>query len=495
MEQPRPVKIRNLISYGMGDIYGGGSFVIISLLFMYFLTDTVGLPGVLAGLVMVPGKVWDAISDPLMGYISDNIKTRFGRRRIFFLLGIIPVALSFILMWITVRFDNPYLTFSYYAVIFIFFRTAFTMVMVPYSALNAEMTTDYKIRMRLSGARMIFSQASALVCAVIPKLIMDTFYADNPEQGYFVMAIIFGLFYALPFIIVFLGTWEIAGAPRDRQASILGFFKNLKTLFINRSFKIHLGMYIFAYAAMDILMAIFIYYLTYYMGKPGLFSIAMAAILVTQVCMLPFYVFVANKKGKGFSYILGLSIWGTAMLLTLFINPEMPTTSILLISVMIGAGMSAGTMIPWAILPSVTDVDEMITSEQRAGSYAGAMTFLRKIINAATILIFGILLDLIGYLRPSRETVDEITRMVQQQQTDETMFWLKLIFSFAPFIFIAIGILIAFMFKITPSSHAVLVAEINRLKEGGSKADVTPETRRICEELTGIKYEELYKKR
>lgn len=490
-EQPK-VKFRNLLAYGVGDIYGGGSFIIISLLFMYFLTDTVGLPGTLAGLVMVPGKVWDAISDPLMGYISDNLKTRFGRRRIFFLLGIIPVALSFTLMWLTIRTGNPFLTFSYYALIFIFFRTAFTMVMVPYSALNAEMTLDYKVRMRLSGARMIFSQLSALICAVVPKLIIDNFYKDNLEEGYMVMAIAFSIFFAIPWIFVYLGTWEIAAARKQEGASAANFFKSSKTLFINKSFKVHMGMYIFSYAAMDILMAVLIYYLTHYIGKPQLFTQCVGAILLTQVLMLPVYVYIGNLKGKGFAYRLGLSIWGIAMILSLFFTPETEPVTILIVSVVIGSGLSAGTMIPWAILPSVTDVDEMITAEQRAGSYAGAMTFIRKIVNALTILVFGLLLDIIGYQKPVMETVNGITKMVEQVQTQSTLFSLKMIFFLAPFLLIVAGIIVAFKFKITPHTHAVLVDEINRLKEGGRKEDASMETRQVCEELTGLKYEKLF---
>ncbi len=494
MSQEKKITLKNLVAYGVGDLYGGGSFIIISLLFMYFLTDTVGLPGYLAGLVMVPGKVWDAISDPLMGYISDNLETRFGRRRIFFLIGILPVALSFALMWVTVRTGNPFLTFLYYALIFIFFRTAFTMVMVPYSALNAEMTLDYKIRMRLSGARMIFSQLSALICAVVPKLIIDTFYKENMEEGYLVMAIVFGVFFALPWIFVYLGTWEIASARKDKNASAANFFKSSTTLFINRSFRVHMGMYIFSYAAMDILMAVLIYFLTHYIGRPELFTPCVGGILVTQVLMLSFYVYIGNLKGKGFAYRLGLSIWAVAMVLTLFITPESSPLVIILISILIGSGLSAGTMIPWAILPSVTDVDEMITSEQRAGSYAGAMTFIRKIVNALTIMIFGFLLDIIGYQRPVRELVSGITKMVEQTQGETTLFWLKIIFFLAPFILVIAGILVAFKFKITPHTHAVLVDEIKRLREGGRKEDVTPEAREVAELLTGIPYEKLYRK-
>ena len=140
------------------------------------------------------------------------------------------------------------------------------MAMVPYSALNAEMTMDYKPRMRpFRGADDIFPGLS-LVCAVLPKMMMDRYYADNMERGYLVMAVIFGLFFALPWIIVFLGTWEMSDVARERNASVRGFFHDLKTMMVNRSFRIHMGMYICSYAAMDVLMGVFIYYLTYYHG-------------------------------------------------------------------------------------------------------------------------------------------------------------------------------------------------------------------------------------
>jgi len=494
MDKNRPVTVKSLISYGVGDIYGGGSFLIISLLFMYFLTDTVGLAPALAGLVMLPGKVWDAISDPMMGYLSDNTRTRFGRRRVYFLAGILPVALTFMAMWVTVRSDNSCVSFAYYATAFIFFRTAFTMVMVPYSALNAEMSVDYRSRMRLSGARMIFSQASSLVCAVLPKMLMGRYYAGNPEQGYLVMGAVFGSFFALPWILVFLGTWEITEADREVHATTKGFFRDLAGMLVNRSFRIHMGMYISSYAAMDVLMAVFIYYLTYYMGSEGLFPMCVGAMLLAQVIMLPFYVYVANKRGKGFAYILGLVIWAAGLVFTLGFNPGTPTVVLMAVSALMGAGLSAGTMIPWAILPSVTDVDEMITARKRAGAYAGAMTFIRKIVNAMTIFLFGLVLDGIGYLRPVMTTVEGITRPVNQVQGETTIFWLKTIFFLLPFLLIVIGIVVALRFRITPETHGILVAEIARLRGGGSMSDVTPEARKVCEELTGLPYGELFRK-
>lgn len=158
----KEIKTQNIIFYGMGDLYGGGAFFVIGTLFLIFLTDVIGLTPAKAGLVLVLGKSWDAISDPLMGYISDHTRSRFGRRRVYFLIGIIPIALSFFLLWYPAEFNSETFLFLYYVFAYIFFSTIFTMVMVPYSALNAEMTENYQIRTRLSASKMLFSQFSSV---------------------------------------------------------------------------------------------------------------------------------------------------------------------------------------------------------------------------------------------------------------------------------------------------------------------------------------------
>src|SRR6056297_496290 len=111
-EQERELKTRNYLAYGLGDLYGGGSFFIISTFSMYFLITVVGLNPVLAGLIPGLGKVWDSISDPLMGYLTDNTRSRFGRRRVFFLIGIIPIVITFTLIWVPSPFPASWPSFS-----------------------------------------------------------------------------------------------------------------------------------------------------------------------------------------------------------------------------------------------------------------------------------------------------------------------------------------------------------------------------------------------
>ena len=141
----RKVGMKTLVAYGMGDMYGGGAFMVVGMLFLFFLTEVVGLSPALAGMVFGIGKVWDAVSDPLMGYLSDRTRSRFGRRRVYFLAGIIPIALSFIILWLPLKTESQALLFLYYSFAYVVFATVFTMVMIPYSALAAELSPDYEV--------------------------------------------------------------------------------------------------------------------------------------------------------------------------------------------------------------------------------------------------------------------------------------------------------------------------------------------------------------
>ncbi len=129
--------------YGAGDIFGGGALILIGFYYLFFLTEVAGLNPVLAGLVLMLGKGWDAISDPLMGYITDQTRSRFGRRRVYFLAGILPIIITFTLLWSTPAFETQFGLFLFFLVMNILFNTTLTMVMVPYNALIPELTPSY----------------------------------------------------------------------------------------------------------------------------------------------------------------------------------------------------------------------------------------------------------------------------------------------------------------------------------------------------------------
>lgn len=143
------------IAYGMADIYGGGAFVIIGTFFTVFMTKSQGMSPILAGTIPLVGKIWDAVTDPIMGNITDRTKSRYGAKRFYLLIGSVASALTFFGMWTTVNFSSPMAQYWYYILMYCLFSTGFTIVMVPYNALLPDMISDYTMRSKFSGVRII----------------------------------------------------------------------------------------------------------------------------------------------------------------------------------------------------------------------------------------------------------------------------------------------------------------------------------------------------
>lgn len=484
MNEPRKVTTRNIVLYGLGDIFGGGSFLLISMFYLFFLTEEVGLSPLVAGIVLGAGKAWDAIADPLMGHISDRTRSRFGRRRVYFLAGVLPIALSFYLLWIPIpiRAESQLATALYYGLAYVVFNTVFTMVMVPYSALSAEMTSDYRTRNLLTGARTLCSLLSAALAGTTPSLILAS--AKSPASGYLRVGLLFGLLYALPFLLVFAGTWEMKRPEREHPPFRLAdAVRGSLSLLENRSFRVHIAMYICAYTAMDALMILFRYYLRWNIGK-DIMPQTMGALMAGQILTIPFYVRLANRRGQATAFRVGLVIFAAGMALSYALGSASPLPVIMAVCALIGAGLSAAVMVPWAILPSIVDVDELMTGETRSGAYAGAMTLLRKLVQGllATPAI-SLALTLIGYAESSSGGG------ASRAQSPETVARLKVLFFAMPSVFIVLAVVASLRFLITPETQALLRREIERLRQGGSREGASPETRAAVEGVTGKPYE------
>lgn len=156
------------LAYGAADIYGGGAFVIISTFYTVFLTKAMGMSPALAGTIPLIGKVWDAVTDPLMGNIVDRTKSRFGAKRFYLLVGSILSAITFVLMWIGFDADTVVGQYVFYAGMYMLFSTGFTVVMVPYNALLPDMVDDYVVRAKFSGVRTICSTFGAILAGIDP---------------------------------------------------------------------------------------------------------------------------------------------------------------------------------------------------------------------------------------------------------------------------------------------------------------------------------------
>lgn len=504
-------RFSRMAGYGAGDIYGGGAFILSSLLYLNFLTDIEFILPALAGIIVFVGKVWDAVTDPFMGWLSDRTKSRFGRRGVYFLFGSIPVAISFAMLWFSFGIPSMAGRFIYHLFANMLFSTAFTVVMVPYNSVLPEMESDYNERTLFTSFRMIFSMGASILCAVLPALIRDAVPA-SPQIQYLVMGLPFALLFGLCWLAVYASSRQSEGAksaeaaaeesaaelvrhsgsdgvlpeaaePSQARPSI---FASLSSTLRNRAFRLYLGMFLLGQGSVDIILALFVYYLTSYLGRPGEYSAILGVLLVFQLLGLPFYTPFARRYGKTFPMLIGIPLGIVAMLLALFTGPQSHPVFVYLFAALGGFGFAVCTLVPFSILPDIPDVDELISGKRREGLYAGMATFSRKLVNGISVAVAALVLQFSGYIAAA------------ETQSQTALWGIRLAFSLVPVAMLLGTFLISRLYRLGPAEHAALLSVL-RARRGaaeqgtvlGDSSVIEPNMRRVLADIAGMDESEL----
>ncbi len=472
--KPQPLTWWTKIGYGLGDIYGGGAGVVISFYYLIFLTDVVRLAPALAGTVILVSKIYDSITDPFEGLIADRTRTRLGRRRPYLLAGIPLVFLSFFALFYPFRIESEAGRFAAVLASYLFFSTVVSIVMLNYNALHSEITLDYHERSALSSIRIFFSTVSSIVAALLPLEIVKLF--PDVHTGYIVMGLSFGAFFALPFIFTVAAVKERPEFQRPPQP--FDWRRAFLEPFRNRTFVYTLAMYLFAFVAIDTVSTIVAYFVKYYLQRGGEVSFVNGALLIAQVVSLPFFVWLSKRTSKIRGYILGLAIWAVAMLFSFLLAPGNLSFMVYVFAAVVGIGTGGIVVMIYAIFPDIPDVDELRSGERREAMYSALVTFIRKFSSALAIFAVSNVIGWAGYVPPMQETVNGVTRLVEQPQSETFLLALRLLFMLLPVVLLACALFFALRFPLTPELHRRLTALLTLQRAGqpveeGEKRELT----------------------
>lgn len=469
------------LSYGLADIYGGGAFVIISTFFTVFLSKALGMSPALAGIIPLVGKIWDAITDPLMGNICDRTSSKYGAKRFYILIGSIISAVTYLLMWIAIPTQSQIGMFIFYMLMYMLFSTGFTIVMVPYNALLPDMVEDYHTRSKFSGVRTACSTFGAILAGLIPTLLIK----DNTNAGsYFTVAVIFAILFFAAILMTFFGTWEKEKAPV--KVNFQESFVQSLTVYKSRSFRLFIAIFIFGQGSADFVTGLAVYYiddvLNAYGG--GNFVKLMGVLLIAQFIGTILFTVLMPKTSKKFPILVAFPVRILATVALFFFSYEGASFVIILaLSFIIGLGMAASTATIYAILSDMADVDELITTMNRPAICSAMATFIRKICTGCSSAIIGFLLALVGY--------DSSIASRGGRQAFATQKGIANIFVTAPVILMALALIVTVIFPLTKKEFEVIKKEIARRK-GEDLSVATEEEIRICEKVTGYSYDKLW---
>lgn len=443
--------LKTKIFYALGNWGNTTTTTIFGFFFAFFLTDIARLKPIFVAPILLVGGVWDAINDPLIGVWVDRVRSRWGRRRPFFLFGSIPYALFFIMLWWVPPWTDQIVLSVYYLIAYLLYDTAFTIVSVPYTALTPELTEDYDERTSLNGYSQAISIAGGLIAAISVPVLKDAF--PDQKTGFWVAGLIFGILAFLPYLLLFFTVKE-----RFSQTKVIGYnaFEGIKVTFRNRAFLFAAGIFMTAWAAVNLVGTELLYYLKYLMAMEKDFDTILGLLMGFGLLCVPFVVWISNRKGKKNAYIISMA-WWIVILLVLAFLPNRFGWIIFILAASAGLGVAAAHVIPAAMIPDVIEQDELETGMRREGTFYGILVFFQKVGTAIMLAIAQFIFDRTGYI------ADGIQNTI-------TIMAIRIFVGVIPAILLAISLWLAWHFPIDKRKHNELRIAVAKQRMETEKA-------------------------
>ena len=436
--------------YALGDHTVNLGLSAMLFLFPVFLTDVAMLRPALAGLVPLFARGIDAFADPAMGRLSDATRWRAGRRRPWFLIGALPLGASFAALWVTPALGSDGARFAYYEAVYVLFALSTTVLSVPYLALIPEMTSSYQERTAINSWRAAGAILGTLVAVGAMRPLVAFF--GGGERGWLGAGLVLGLWLAAPWPLVHRVSFERAGFQRPSHEP---FFRSIGSLARHTAYVRLTGLFLLGRIAIDLTSTMFLYYFTYWLGRPDDFEPTLGLFLLAIVVSLPMWLAVSRRVEKRTLYVLGACSWVGSQLFLLAATPDWPRIWIFVGAAIGGVGYAAADMIPWSMLGEVVDEDELRSGERREGLYFGLFTFLRKLGGASAVAIGLLLLDLSGYV-------------ANQPQNQVTITTIRVLTAVVPGVFVALGAWVALGYPLTRARHAEILASLEKRRAESS---------------------------
>ena len=381
--------------FALADFYGGGGQALISVVYpLFFLINIIGLSPRLAGYVILISEIWDAISDPLMGVICDNTRTKMGRRRPFILAGGILLIAAFALVFLPVNFASENAKFIYCTITYLFYNTVSTIINVSYSSMSAEISTISAERDKANVLRLVVSTIGTAACTLLPSIFTGMYDKGqiNLTTLYLILGVGFGILFATPVILCAIFVRERVEVPREKtRFNITEFVTPLKV----KPFRQLLVMYLGQAVCMEVFSAGIILFAKYVTEPKGSSTVFLGIFIAIQLLAFP----IINKLIKNVDvnriYRFGLPLSVAAMVAFGIFGSNLYVAYACVFFVALG--FAGAQLTSWIMFPHVVDAGELAIGSRMSGACSALMTFARKTGAAIVIAIFTEVLEITGY--------------------------------------------------------------------------------------------------
>jgi len=452
-----------ILAFASGDIFGGGSFNIINFLYPVFLAFAVGLSAQVAGILLMITRIFDAVIDPAIGFLSDKLRIRYGTRRGSLIISAPFIVLSMFLMFYPYSHPSVAVRFTAVLASYMLFCTVQSIIMISYFSLSSEITEDYTERARMTSVRLGFSIFISIVCVALPGMIVNHF---DGNTGYIVMSLSFGIIFMICVLITGLFAKEDVPPPEKVETfSIKDFFKPFQV----KPFRQYLYIFLCCQITMAIMSALFFFYIDFYycrditfQGKSNNVGLLGAALLFgMQIVALPVYLKMIKKTSKTTVYIIGSLIWIISALFLFIIPANSNPIIIYILASVLGIGISGPGLIPHAIFGDVVDVGNLQFGTYTAGAFSGIANFFNQISQGFGVSFVMFIIGASGFVEQDiRESTVKVASQPGSAQTA-----IITVLALAPLVFMSFGIFVCTRYRLNKEKHAQVLDAIQSKTE------------------------------
>ncbi len=437
---------RLIASYALPRFGSAIMFLVVSVYLPKFYADTLLLAPAFIAWTFLIGRFWDGITDPVMGYISDGTRSRMGRRRPYFLVSAIPLAVAYYYMWSPPEALKDWGLFAYLTGTYLLTYTFWTIFSIPHNSLGAELTMDYHERSLLTGVREAVGVLGTIVGTLAPP-IFAVIYGSR-QKGFSNLALVVGIVTA---VFIFVAILNIKENPEFQKRRPISLKKGMIALFRNRPFRILVIVYAIALMSNSLVPILTMFVAQSIINVPErIAQYVILSYLVMAMASIVFWTWLSRRIGKKEAWSYALLFSSLIFVLSMYYHEGTWIVWILLAGF---AGFGYGCMLAlaYSMLADVIDLDELETGSRREGAYFGIWAFIDKAAVGMTVFIGLQTLDLMGYV-PNQEQIPQV-------------WWsMKILYSIVPAIGFAIGYFLLRRYPITQKEHERIRAEIEAKK-------------------------------
>ena len=443
------LSVGSVVAYAFPTVGVSLIAYLLNLYFFKYATDVLLIAPAAMGLIFGAARIWDAVSDPMAGFLSDRTESRLGRRRPWLYASALPMAVVPLLLWNPPALLDGLMLIAWTTVAILLYETAITVWFVPHSALGAELSMAHHERTRVFAYRQFAWYLGFLLCVGAVHLLTTS---EDRRATALLISIVAGGGAGL---LILLGTGRVRERLEHVGRGARNPIKAVKDVMVNRYARLLILVFLIENIGTASLGILAPYFMQYIMHEESAYSLLLLSHFIPTILIIPAAVWLSRRFGKKTVWFIAMLFSAGAYVGKFFAGPG-ELVYLLTVTMATGIGTGIGTVVGPSVQADVVDFDEYETGERKEGSYFAIWNFIRKGAAGLVAALTGILLQWAGF-EPN------------VAQSEGTLMTIRVLYTVLPAVMLSLGALVfLFRFDLTEAAHARVRARLDAREAAAS---------------------------